>query len=418
MRHYSISLESPDLPINAFRKAFGKNRPQTLEGIGGGKGGGSAPSAPDPYYVAGAATQANKDIGGYNKALNLNNYNNPFGGQNSFISGYDDKTGAPIYQTDISANPALQAQLSSLLGQTARSDSINQSAIGGLYGLNAKAAGIGNQYSDLNSQLAGLQGYLNPQAAQQAQQQGQDAAYASQAQYLDPQFNQRQESLQAQLAAQGLAPGSQAYTNASTNFNNERQQAYSNAQNQAILTGSQIGTQNWQNQLGGLSANAGLLGQQASNLGQQSNALGQQSALIGQIGNFGQLPYNNLSQIAGLIPGYSGPATSSVSPADIGGYFNNQYQSQLGQYNARQQGNNQFTSGLMGLGGTLGGAWLMSDARVKRDIRLVGDWNGTPVYSYRYAFEKTRRLGVLAQEAPSSSVRDFGGLLMVDYRSL
>src|SRR5437868_14882735 len=112
MRHYLITSDSPpELPICAFRKALGKNRPSTLEGIGGGKGGdgGSGPSAPDPYVVADATTKANAATGAYNKALNLNNYTNPFGRQNSTISGYDPQTGAPIYQTDITTNPQRQA---------------------------------------------------------------------------------------------------------------------------------------------------------------------------------------------------------------------------------------------------------------------------------------------------------------------
>ena len=72
----------------------------------------------------------------------------------------------------------------------------------------------------------------------------------------------------------------------------------------------------------------------------------------------------------------------------------------------------------MGLAGTLGAGYLMSDARIKRDVRRIGDWNGTPVYSYRYAFEEKRRIGVLAQEAPKKAVKEFAGVLMVDYRSL
>lgn len=403
MRHYLTTLDYPDLPIRAFQKALGKNRPATLEGIGGGKGGGSSPSAPDPWTVAAATTQVNKDTAAYNKALNLNNYTNPFGSQQTSISGYD-SSGAPIYQTNISGNSDLQYQLNNLLNQTGKSGSINDSAIGGLYGLNAQTAGLGQQY-------ANLQNYLSPDAARNAQQQGQDAAYQAQTQYLDPQFSQQQESLEAKLAAQGLAPGSQAYNNAMLNQNQTKQQAYSNAQNQAILTGSQLGTQNWQNQLAGLNAQAGLIGQ-------QGNTLNQQAGLIGQIVGTGQVPYGNLQSIAGMIPGYSGPATSSINPADIGSYMNNAYQGQLGAYNAKQQGANQFTSGLFGLGGALGASYLMSDARTKRDVRRIGEWNGTPVYSYRYVFEKTRRIGVLAQEAPVAAVRNVGGLLMVNYRSL
>lgn len=401
MRHYWTSFEYPDLPIAAFRKALGKNRPTTLEG--GGKGG-SSPSTPDPYLVSDAQYQMNKNTAAYNKALNLGDYSNPFGSQQSTISGYDLRTGAPIYQTNITTNPQLQSSLESLLGQTGKSGQTLQSASDTL-------GFLGNAYGDLNTGYSNLYNQLNPDSAKQFAQQGQNAAYNAQAQYLDPQFNQRQESLNAQLAAQGLAPGSQAYSNAMTNFNNERQQAYSNAANQAILTGNQIGAQNFQNQLAGIGTQANLLGQIGSNYGQIGGLANQ------QVG-YSQLPYSNLQQIAQLIPGYSGPATSSVNPPDITSLFNNQYQGQLGAYNARQQSGNQFTSGLMGLGGTLGAAYLMSDSRTKRDVKRIGDWNGTPVYSYRYVFENKRRIGVLAQESPKDAVKAFCGVLMVDYRSL
>lgn len=399
------SLEYPDLPIQAFRKALGKNRPQTLEGIGGGKGGGgSAPSSPDPYTIAAATTQANKDIGAYNKALNLNNYTNPFGGQSTSISGYDPQTGAPIYQTNISGNPTLQGMLSNLAQQAGNSGSWLDLGQNAYDRVGAGYMGINNQLGSLNNQLSGL-------SAQDAMQKGQDAYYKQAASYLDPQYAQQQESLEAKLAAQGLAPGSQAYNNAFGNFQRDKDFAYNQAANSAITQGQQLGLNQLQAQQGLIGQQAGLLGQQGSNLGMQGSIVGQQIATS-------QIPYSNLQSIAQLIPGYSGPATSSINPADIGGYINNQYQSQLGQYNAGQQSRNQFTSGLMGLGGTLGAAYLMSDSRTKRDIKHIGDWNGTPVYSYRYSFEQKRRIGVLAQEAPSHAVKNACGLLMVDYRSL
>jgi hypothetical protein len=403
MRHYLITSDSPELPILAFRKALGKNRPATLEGIGGGKGGGSSPSAPDPWTVAAATTSVNRDAAAYNKALNLNNYSNPFGGQQSSISGYD-ASGAPIYQTNVSANPQLQAAMQGLLGQVSGSGDM-------IAGANNVYNDFGNQYAGLGNQFAGLGSQIDPQRAQQFAQQGQDAYYKSATSYLDPQYSQQQESLDAKLAAQGLAPGSQAYNNAMGNFQRDKDFAYSQAQNNAITQGQQMGLNQMAAQNQNINLQAGLLGQQAGLLGQRTGLTQQ------QVGN-SQIPYSNLQSIAGLIPGYSGPATSSINPADIGAYMNNAYQGQLGQYNARQQGSNQFTSGLMGLGGTLGAAYLMSDARVKRDIRRIGEWNGTPVYSYRYVFETKRRIGVLAQEAPKHAVSNFAGVLMVDYRSL
>ena len=348
MRHYWLTSDAPDLPPRAFRKAILKDRPDTLEG-GGGKGGGSAPSYPDPNVVAQATTQTNQDTAAYNKALNLNNYSNPFGSQQSTQVGTDPKTGAPIYNTTLTANPQLQNQLSTLLGQTGNSGSINQSALNGLSGISNYLSGIDNQaqgiggnfqnyaqgalglspqyqsisnnlgnvasgyqglmsstgnlagqYGNLNSQYASLGKQLDQGQAAAAQQQGQDAAYKAQTQYLDPQFSQQSESLSAQLANQGLTPGSEAYNNAMTNFNNQKQQAYSNAQNQAIMTGSQLGAQNLQNQISGINTQAGLLGAQGTNLGAQAGLFGQQAGMLGnQASAYGQ-QLNALSGQSGL----------------------------------------------------------------------------------------------------------------------
>jgi hypothetical protein len=332
MRHsWSIS-DSPDLPIRAFRKALGKNRPETLEG---GKGG--APSAPDPYVTSDAQTRLNQATAAYNKSINLNNYSNPFGSQTSTITGQDPVTGAPIYQANISANPALQQ----LLNQQISGIGQNQ---GGLDRLSDYLGNIGMQSQGIASQYGSLANQLNQGQAADAQRQGQEAAYQAQSQYLDPQFSQQAESLSAKLAAQGLAPGSQAYNNAMLNFQNEKQRAYSNAQNQAIMTGSQLGAQNLQNQIAGLSAQGGLLQGQLGALGNDINSINARTGI-------NQLGYQNLGSIAGLIPGYSGPAQSGSNAADIMGAMNNQYQGQLGAYNARQQSANATTSSLAGLAG-------------------------------------------------------------------
>lgn len=471
---------------------------------GGGKGGGSAPSAPDPNVVAAATTKTNTDTAAFNKALNLNNYSNPFGSQQTTQTGVDPKTGAPIYNTQISANPQLQDALGGLLNQASQSGQYNADARNGLYQLNSnydnlgsqfsnvagqygnlnqgigalgsqysnisnKLGGLQGQYSGLNSQLSGLGSQLDQGAAKAAQQQGQDAAYKAQTQYLDPQFSQQNESLGAQLANQGLTPGSEAYNNAMTNFNNTKQNAYSNAQNQAIMTGSQLGAQNLQNQIAGINTQSGLLNQQAGNLGaqsglygqqaglvgnqaglfglqgqnlagqlsaygQQGNTYGSQSGLMGQLASNANLPYSQLGSIASLIPGYSGTGQASSNPADIAGLYNNQYQSQLANYNAQQQSSNNSTSGLFGLGaasllapaGTFSGITgaigsMFSDRRLKRDVKRVGTWpNGLAVYSYRYVWEKTgRHIGFMADEVkkkvPQAVILDPSGFDRVNY---
>lgn len=435
----------------------------TLYGGGGKGGGGSAPSYPDPNVVAQATTNTNQQTAAYNKALNLNNYSNPFGSQQSTQVGTDPTTGAPIYNTQISANPGLQNQFNSILGNLGNSTSQQQYAMNGLQGLqggynalntglqgvqqgfqanNSNTGALAGQYGGLQGQLGQINSSIDPNAGKAAQQQGQDAAYKAQTQYLDPQFSQQGESLSAQLANQGLAPGSQAYNNAMTNFNNTKQQAYSNAANQAVMTGSQIGAQSLNNQLNSASTKAGLVGQQGNmlgsqagifglqnqNLGQQAGIygqmgsnLGQQGSLYGQSAGLGQLPYQNLGTIGSMIPGYSGTGQSSAAPADISGLYNNQYQSQLAGYNAGQSSSNSMMSGLFGLGSSALMGYMMSDRRAKRDIRRVGTFpNGLPVYTYRYLGDNIIHLGFMADEvrelAPHAVKRGADGFDRVNYQ--
>lgn len=351
MRHYFLTCDAaPELPARAFTKALGRNAPATLEG---GKGGG-APSAPDPWETAAATTQSNQQTAAYNKSLNLNNFTNPFGQQQSYIVGYEN--GAPVYNTATTASPQLQSTLNGLFGQVGQGQGQIQNSINGIGGAIGQYNNLNQSIAGVGQQISGLGDQLDQNAVKNAQQYGQDAAYRSQTQYLDPQFSQQEESLKASLANQGLTPGSQAYNNAMLNFNNTKQRAYSDAANQSVLTGSQIGSQNLQNQISGINTKAGLFGQQLGAMQNAGSNIGQEAALYGQAAGLGQMPYSNLQSIASMIPGYSGPASSGAQPADIAGYLNNQYQGNLANYNARQASNNS----TMGTVGTLGAAAMIA----------------------------------------------------------
>lgn len=418
--------EYPDLPISAFHKKLGSSMPSTLEGDMG-KGGGDAPQAPDPYRMAKATTQTNQATALYNKYLNLGNYANPFGQQMTHAIGTDPQSGAPIFRTDVSASPQLSWLLNRQMNATANPqlEALINNQMGGLSGsqinTNNAIAGLGQLQKDYTSALQEANAY-DPSKAMGV---GQDAYYKAATSYLDPDFAQREKLTESQLAAQGIAPGSEAYKNKMGDLNRAREFAYGQARNSAITQGSQLGLDQLRARQDILNQRTGLLNSKAGLFGQQigANQLGYQN--LGNLMGANQMGIQNLLQLASLIPNYSGTATSQVSPADIAGYMNNQFQAQLGAYNAERQSSNSMMSGLMGLGGTLGAGFLMSgrpfmmsDRRFKRDITLIGDWNGTPVYSYRYIFDMKRHIGVMAQESPSYAVRDVCGVLMVDYRRL
>jgi hypothetical protein len=146
-----------------------------------------------------------------------------------------------------------------------------------------------------------------------ARQQAIDAAYGQAQSRLDPMFGQREEALRARLANQGLDPGSQAADAAMGNFGRERTDAYTQALANAIGQGTSAG-----------------------------NAIFQQG-VQGQ-----QLPYSQLSQLAGLLQGNSAPQTQYLNAVGAG------YQGQQNQYATQQAGKNSMMAGLASLAGSGG----------------------------------------------------------------
>ena len=109
----------------------------------------------------------------------------------------------------------------------------NQDKILTTSGATEKASGLGatsNNSDKLTTSLG-----LDPKLLTQGTT---DALYEANKQYLDPQFAQAQSKLESQLANQGITRGSEAYNNAMLNFNNQKQQAYTDARNQAIGQGT------------------------------------------------------------------------------------------------------------------------------------------------------------------------------------
>ena len=99
-----------------------------------------------------------------------------------------------------------------------------------------------------------------------------NALYRANTQYLDPQFQQSQAKLENQLANQGITRGSEAYNSAMLNANNQKQQAYGSARDQAIGGGIQAAQGMF-----GMNLQGGQFTNQA--LGQQFNQSVQQQQL-------------------------------------------------------------------------------------------------------------------------------------------
>ena len=134
---------------------------------------------------------------------------------------------------------------------------------------NTSAFGFSGGAGDTFNNLIGGMGKASTFDPSQAGQQAQDKMYAALQSRLDPAWQNRQQAFDAQLANQGLTPGSEAYTNASRNFGQQRNDAYSQAAGQAIGLGQQEQAQARANSMLPFAE----AGQMMSMLGQQGNTL-------------------------------------------------------------------------------------------------------------------------------------------------
>ena len=348
---------------------------------------GSAPQAPDPYASAAAQYEYGTQAANYTTQLNRPDISTPYGSETwgtgpssisgiqqpgaytppprvspdgrvnsdipsdpgyhpytpSFGFGGTTPSGAPQYSENISLSPAQQALLNlqerNQIGTGATAANLLPQVSKSL----STPVASGGVQTDINaSHVPGIAGSGDLAGFTQ---QAQDAAYKSATQYLDPQFSQEQEQLDSQLRNSGAQPGSAAYDNAMKLFTNQKQQAYSNAEDQAVQQGLQE-----QQALYGESANTNqqLFQEAATEQGAHNQATGQQ---FGQRVEAQQLP---LSEYETLTGGSATPAPASfglgggapggagsVAAPDLMGAFNNQYAGQLAQYNANAASTNQ-----------------------------------------------------------------------------
>jgi len=296
----------------------------------------SAPAAPDYTGAAQATAQGNLDAARAAAAANRVNQVTPYGNLNYAITG-SDPYGNPTW----TATTALNDVGTQLLN--------NQ---------NQASLGLG---STINSQLGQVQKTMGqgfnpnlPQVGINAGQTYQDAAM----QRLAPQLSQQRELLANQLSNSGIPVGSEAYNRAQMN----------QAQKENDL----------------LAANT----TQGFNTGLAANQQAYNQALT----NY-NLPLNSLSALRTGAqvqnPSFiNAPQQATTAGADLLGATTAAGNYNLASSNASNAAQAGFNSGLMGLGGTLGAAAIMSDSRTKQNIEAVGvAHNGLTVYRYEYKLE-------------------------------
>lgn len=502
-------------------------------GGGGFLGLGPAPSPPPaPNYTQAAQVTAQGNLQAAQAATAANRVSQytPYG---SLVYTQDgtDSQGNPMWNATTTLSPVgqqlqgIQDQTSLGLGQTINAQLGNvQNTMGqgfnpNLPGLNYSAGqanlgqvGQGPQFSQAGTagQAQGvgqspdlygvnLQGQAQTGVAGTGMQ-GWDTATQLLMSRLNPQMAQQAESQKAQLANQGIVPGTQAYENAMRSFNQgqndlltqaqlqgaqvqnqmfnqnlqagqfgnqavaqnqqsqlNQQQANNTALNQGYqnqIAGTQLGNQalqqNYTNQLAGLGFNNQQAQQGYANTlaaQQQNNAALQQgfanNVTNANLGNAAQqqaynqamtnynLPLNTLGALRTGAqvqnPTFTNvPQQATTAGADILGAQTAQYNSALGASNASAASQAGFNSGLMGLGGTLGAAALLSDIRTKENVVKIGiAENGLPVYIYEYKPEFKNEaghgkfVGYMAHEVeevmPEAVITRPDGYKMVNY---
>ena len=383
----------------------------------------SAPAAPDYSAAARETASGNLDAARAATAANRVNQVTPYGNLDYSITGAD-PYGNPTWTARTSLSDVGQQLLN------------NQ---------NAASLGLGGA---INAQLGQVQNVMgqgfNPQTAPittnvgqanlqtspdyQGGMAGWDRANQLLMQRLQPQMDIQQKTLDAKLANQGVVAGTEAYNRAKMGLGLQQNDLLNQAQLSGLQAGNTLFQQGMQGAQFGNQAQQQLLNNQLANANLGNQAQQQQ---FNQALTQYNMPLNTLSALRTGAqvqnPTFqNAPQQATTAGADLLGAASSQYNAAMGGFNAQQAAQANMNSGLMGLGGTLGAAAIMSDIRTKENITQVY-WlpNGLPVYTYEYKPEFKDEaghgvhIGVMAQDVeqvmPEAVITRADGIKMVNY---
>ncbi len=253
------------------------------------------------------------------------------------------------------------------------------------------AANASNQLSNMGDYNFSVDG------SDAARQRAEQATYQSYLDKLQPQFANQTSDLQASLANKGISIGSEAYSRAMSDLQNNQNSALNQAAYQATLAGQDA----FSNSLADELRSAGF-----------SNAA--QTSYINQL-------------LQALQNSYSGYDIAMDK-------FNVQYgaDNRIAQNRAANAqsainfGNDLIKLGLSGSqdaaskAASVGAMAAFSDIRLKENITAVGKLdNGLTVYLFNFKGSNTPQIGLIAQEVieqkPEAVVEDSDGYLLVRY---
>lgn len=308
------------------------------------------PAAPDPVKTAAAQTAQNKETAWYNAMLeNMDQYT-PYGSLTYQNLGTVE---APKWQSTINLSP----EQKQLYDTSTRSDLA-------LAGLGEEQLGRIRQAVSSPYSFGALGDAPTADDISTASMRGEEALMSR----LNPQFSRDEEALRTRLINQGIGQGSEAYNREMERFN----QARNDARTQAIISGASYG---------------GALQDQAMQRRQQG---------INEYTTQRNAPLNEyIAMTSGTQvqnPQFQSGGNQGVNPVDVAGLINQNYQNQINSYNQKVAGQNSTMGSLFSLGGSFLGAAgqaggfgaLFSDARLKTNIKPIGNAGDIPLYSFKY----------------------------------
>lgn len=232
---------------------------------------------------------------------------------------------------------------------------------------------------------------FNVDGSDEARQRAENALYNSVVDKLTPQFDRQRENMATMLQNQGIPVGSEAYSRAMGDLEEKQNDTISQAAYQSVLGGQDAFSQSLAD-----------------------------SISSGNFGNTAQQSYINQ-----LLNALNGTQSSYDVAMDKYAAQNNQAAQT---YAARQQAENNKlaqSNSLLNAGASLGGTALMaamlSDERLKENIKPVGKLdNGLTVYEFNYKGDNTPQIGLIAQEVqkvkPEAVTKTEDGYLAVNYK--
>lgn len=402
----------------------------------------STPAPPDYTGAAQAQAESSQKSTTDQTWANRPDQNNPWGSSKwQAETVKDPTTGQDVtkWTQNTTVDPRLQGALDSQVDLTQQRSDL----AGGMFDRAAGEYGQPMDWSKYGSYAGTPQGgnaqtglnfgnLNNVDNAGATRQRAEDAIYQSATSRLDPRFQQQQTDMETQLANQGISRNSAAYTRAMDDFGRNKNDAYAQAQQNAITGGGAEAQRDY-------GMDMGLRQQQANEALQQGN-FGNAAQAQNYSQNMSGANYQNqlrqnqiqedmqrrgfsLNEINSILSGQQvsmpqfggfGQA-SNAQPTNYLGAAQLNYEGSANNYNAQQ---GMMGNMMGGLGGIIGG-FNFSDRRVKTDIKRIGRHpRGFGVYRYRYIGETRPRVGFIAQEvrrfAPEL-VRSFNGVLAVNY---